>query len=63
MLLRFRSITLGAAALLACSAQAASPAPDVFHAVRFDVSRPMRHNEISAQRGSENEVDHPNIIK
>jgi len=65
MLLRFRSITLGAAALLACSAQAASPAPDVFHAVRFDVSRPMRDiiRDLPPNQGSENEVDYiPNIF-
>lgn len=44
MHLRYRLTTLGAAALLALgmTAEAASPAPEVIHATRFDVSAPMR---------------------
>ena len=42
MLMRLGLITLGAAVLLASGAQAASTAPEIMHASRFDVSPPMR---------------------
>ncbi|SFN40052.1 hypothetical protein SAMN05216289_1198 [Dokdonella immobilis] len=57
MLLRYRMITLGAGALLAFAAHAASPAPTVLHAVRFDVSEPMRDiiRNLPRNYGTENE--------
>ena len=42
MRMRVRLITLGTAILLASGANAASTAPKVMHAERFDVSPPMR---------------------
>ncbi|HET9033065.1 MAG TPA: hypothetical protein VFN25_09180 [Dokdonella sp.] len=42
MFTRLGLITLGAAVLLASTAQAASTSPEIMHAARFDVSPPMR---------------------
>lgn len=57
MLLRYRMITLGAGALLAFAAHAASPTPTVLHAKKFDVSRPLRDviRDLPPNYGTENE--------